>query len=400
MFAEAFAVDASRTLKSARLGTSGKSTKPRKNELEEYQKDGKNASRDVHKRFVSLGLSMPIRITPMEHRLEASKLTTHWVRPTDWFRTLLLKSPHSLMGDTADWGLQLEAFWALYQHHHAEHTIFRAHSNDMKCTIPVCLFGDEGRGPKRGNFLMWSIESAIGLKDLPDDWSCSCKDELDKLLPTDLTDWKGNMKGIDDNLFRRALKQMTNMKGHSYTTRHMLFGIPHWLYKDEGSTVLENHIEALTDDMNSLYWNGVEVGGQTYYGALIGFKGDMKHHLSLGLNRSYHKLRGGMMCSLCEAGAPGIGFESHLDQPPWETTMYSSRPWDVQPVVCSIPFNSQTPERAFVLDPFHLFKLGLARDLAGSMIVYLARTGSFDDDTLNPLIDRVLTFVGCLEVSW
>ena len=86
----------------------------------------------------------------------------------------------------------------------------------------------------------------------------------------------------------------------------------------------------MVDDLNALFSSGVEVDGTTWYGCVVGAKGDFKHHVSVGnLNRSYNTIGlayGNLMCSFCLAGAPGFPFETIEHSPLWEKTLYSSRP--------------------------------------------------------------------------
>ena len=65
-------------------------------------------------------------------------------------------------------------------------------------------------------------------------------------------------------------------------------------------------------------------------------------------------------------------------------TMFASRPWTKVPPVSTIPFDDPRPEYVFRLDIFHVFKVGVGRDVVGSLIV-LARLGFFDqaDDPRN-----------------
>ena len=179
-------MDTRRALNSAKRGRDPSSHRNPKGEMKLYNQGAKNASRDVRRRFVSLGLSLPIRISHIKHDLKDGATITHWVKPTDWIRTLLGKCPHALLGDYIDFGLQLESFWHFYKQHHPDHEVFKHHINDLRHTIPLSLFGDEGRGPKRGNFLIWSIESTLGLGNLPKDWKCNCANDLAKLPKTDL----------------------------------------------------------------------------------------------------------------------------------------------------------------------------------------------------------------------
>ena len=353
------------------------------------------------RRFISKNLSIPIPVQTVRHQLPDGDSITHWVKPSDWLKYLLKRHSHCFVGDCNNLELQLESFWKYYRQHHAQHKVFESHSNDLKKVLPLSLFGDEGRGPKRGNFLIWSLESSIGLWDLPGEWDCECTKKLSELPPSDIMKFADDRaQRVQDNLYHRATKQCTNMQGHSYVTRHLLWGLPHWVYKSQGE-VLEKHIELLSEDMTHIFTSGVEVNGDTFFGALVAIKGDMKHHVSLGLERSYHKLLGGMMCSLCHAGAEHVPFESHEDDPHWASTMYVTRPWSQEPTICKIPYDQTTPEKAFVLDAFHLVKVGLGRDLAGSMVVLLARMGFFDDSGIKVLCDLMCLFlsntlvVGC-----
>ena len=355
-----------------------------------------NACRDMSKRFASLGLSLPVPIQTLEHKLQDRQVKTHWVRPSDWLQVLLKKVPQCIVGSAPDLKVQLRAFWAAYKMHHPNHRVFAARTaEDLSFTIPLALFGDEGRGPKRGNFLVWSLESAVGLHDLCAGQACECATSLAKLPPCDLLSQAVQYpQHVEMEIWQRAALQMTNMKGHSHVTRHLIFGLPHWLYKEQ-KAILDLHIEVMADDMTRLLTDGVAIKGQTFYGALIAIKGDMKQHIWLGVTRSYHKLRAGMMCSLCEAGADGVPFDTHADDPTWASTVYNSRPWGVTPAICSIPFDDGAPERAFALDAFHIYKVGMGRDLAGSFLAVLSKEKMFDDTWL-----RSFTNLGFLITPW
>ena len=353
-----------------------------------------NACRDMSSRFAALGLSLPVPIQSLRHELEDCEEVTHWVKPSDWLQQLLTKAPQCILGSAPDSKVQLSAFWAAYKVHHPSHQVFAARTEeDLSFTVPLALFGDEGRGPKRGNFLVWSLESAVGLNDLCDS-QCDCATSLAKLPPCDLLSQEVRYpQHVGMEIWQRASLQMTNMKGHSHVTRHLIFGLPHWLYKAK-KAILDLHIDVMVQDMTRLLTDGVVVKGQTFYGALIAIKGDMKQHIWLGVSRSYHKLRAGMMCSLCEAGADGVPFDTHAEDPQWATTVFKSRPWQATPAICAIPFDDAAPEGAFALDPFHIYKVGMGRDLAGSFLSVLCREKMFDDTwlTLTKLVRFLIEF--------
>ncbi len=93
--------------------------------------------------------------------------------------------------------------------------------------IPLALFGDEGRGPKRGRILIWSIESVLGLDDLPKDFKCKCEAGLASIPAADVRTSENEVPGsTSPEEFRKACRQSTNNKNHSFLTRHVLFGLP------------------------------------------------------------------------------------------------------------------------------------------------------------------------------
>lgn len=236
-----------------------------------YDKVPKNASRKLHARFRALNLSLPVRITAREHATpDGEPFWTHWVKPSDWLQVLLKKFPKCVLGNCVDATLQLTAFWNLYRQSHESHDVFTQRGNDLGRTIPLAVFGDEGRGSKRGNFLVWSMESLIGLDDLPADFTCDCCEKLRASPVSGVGRCAAEKRDVPADLLDRAKRQMTNYSGHSYLTRHFLFGLPHWLYKAEGrEDVVNKHLDALTVDLRNLFTRGVQVGNETYFAALV-----------------------------------------------------------------------------------------------------------------------------------
>ena len=369
----------------------------RQAELRFHTRAQRNATRDMHSRFRNLGLSLPVPIVSYEHSLpDGETVSSHSVKADSWFRVLLEKMPECLVGTCGDVSSQLKSFWAFYEQNHSTHEVFKHHRNELDRCVPLALFGDEGRGAKRGSFLIWSIESLLGLEDLPDDWNCDCAAQLAKLPFSGVGFCKPEKQDVDDAFLKRAGKQMTNYKHHSYLTRHLLFGVPHWKYKSN-NVVVEKHLECLANECRSLFFDGVHVRGQCYFGVIVACKGDMKHMIQMGIERSYHKLKGGMMCSWCHAGAPTVEFEETNDEPDWAETLFQTRPWPAHapPILCSIPFDDGSPERLFALDAFHCVKVGVGRDLCGSMIVSLCRLTFFDSRmVINTLFVSLRFLVG------
>ena len=342
-----------------------------------------NDERDLHARFSRCGLDIPVKIQEAHHD-SVDGLVTHWVKPSSWIRELMRLFPECLTGgfrNTANIRFQLRSFWTFYEGYHPTHAIFSSENRRrLDRVIPLALFGDEGRGPKRGQFLLWSMESVLGHRDLESPSSCRCAGEL---LAFPLVDALGTYDPDipSSHEFARAIRQSISLKGHSYITKHLVFGLPSWMYKKHPEVELK-HIDLMVSDLQMLGTSGVNVHGEQWYACVVASKGDFKHQVAIGnLNRSYNSIGttyGNLMCSFCKAGAPGYPFENADYAPIWARTLYDERPWAVRPSLMSISYDESKPEDLLKLDLFHLWKVGLGRDLAGSAVIIYCRLGFWD----------------------
>ena len=340
-----------------------------------------NEERDCHAYFGRTGFSLPIPITQHRQVVEGSEvIDTPFVSVTNWLKYLLAKMPCLLAGGRNSLQTQLDAFWKLYRFHHADHEVFAQPNLQLDHTIPLCLFSDEGKGPKRGNYLLMSVESMLGLTEMPADFECSCAAHVGRTSADIIPQCYGEI-GVSDATVEAA-KQSHNLKGHSHLTRHLLFGLPDWVYKQHGE-VLEAMMSYVTRDMRKLFYVGITVSGRRFWAALVALKGDMKQIAEkfCRLSRSYAHLgrvRCLGMCSHCLAGtSPQLPWNQISHEPSWATTLFEERPWQDMPVLCQIPYDSSKPEAVLKFDVFHLFKVGLGRDLVGSLVL-LARLGHYD----------------------
>ncbi|OLP99163.1 hypothetical protein AK812_SmicGene18309 [Symbiodinium microadriaticum] len=109
---------------------------------------------------------------------------------------------------------------------------------------------------------------------------------------------------------------------------------------------------------------------------------DMLRHLAKELLELFEtglEVNSIMMCSVCEAGAPGIPWDRIELDPIWSSSLYASRPWAKDPPLLAVPFDSTRPEMFYRFDLFHLIKVGLGRDIAGGLVL-LAKWGFWDGD--------------------
>ena len=349
-------------------------------EPEEKRRRAPNEERDCHTFFRRWGLSLPVKITEKTFELpEGEKADTAYIRVTDWLTYLIKRSPFLLAGGNNPLETQLEAYWKMYKHYHGNHPVF-ARGLDLGTTVPLFVYSDEGKGPKRGNYVVVAIESPIGLDEATTTVPCSCEADVRRAPPEYVPD---GQPVACCSATEVALRQATTCKGHSYLTRHVLFGLPDWTYKHHPE-ILETMTEMVSDELSELFSSGLQIGGKTWSAALVGVKGDLKqiaekiayltrYYAHLG-RVNYHGV-----CAHCLAGtSPEIPFDELSHEPSWLPTLHQQRPWESTPALCRVPFDPVAPEKVLKYDVFHCFKLGLGRDICGT-VVLLARLGYYDD---------------------
>ena len=190
-----------------------------------------NAERDCHRFFGKHGLSTKIPIQKETVVLGAQTYDMDYITIRDWLRYLLATAPCLVAGGEESLEVQLESFWCAYRWVHPTHEVFSSSATEkLRRTIPVILFGDEGKGPKRGNYLVQTFETPMGLWNC-EDFKCSCHDELSDYPQEYIPDCYGDPHPDSDPHLRAALKAATNNTGHVYLKRHILFGIQDVVYK-------------------------------------------------------------------------------------------------------------------------------------------------------------------------
>ncbi|OLQ04379.1 hypothetical protein AK812_SmicGene12526 [Symbiodinium microadriaticum] len=240
------------------------------------------------------------------------------------------------------------------------------------------VYSDEGKGPKRGNFVVVAIESPIGLQEQKEQ-ACACEADVRRAPPQ----FVPHGDPAESWATEVALKQSTTCKGHSYFTRHVLFGLPDWIYKHHPQ-ILEEMTRRVSDELSELFSSGLQIGGKTWSAALVGIKGDMKQIAEkIAYLTRYYAHLGRVnyigVCAHCMAGtSPEVPFDELEHQPSWASTLHQVRPWASTPSLCTVPFDPVAPERVLKYDVFHCFKVGLGRDICGSLVL-LARLGYYDD---------------------
>ena len=344
--------------------------------------DGHNASRDVHDKFTKMGYSLPLQIHETQHDMETpdhQTLTTYHVKPLDWMEHWMTNAPE-LLGGSGNVFANFKSFWRVYQVTNPEHLVFEHHQQHLERVIPLLVHGDEGRAVKRTNYLVMSVESPIGSQYDPT-MRCECHGKL--VNRSGIPDYGTDLGTLSGELLESARKQFTNFKGHSYLSRWLLFGVGGWIYKKH-PMVVDQLLQMTADSLKELFHDGFDLHGMRIFGAVIAVKGDLDFHKkTFNLTRSYANVgekKQIPMCHSCLGGTPGIDFEDFAEEPVWETSMNVERPWplDDPPILSQIPFSDNAPERILQWDMFHLFRLGVGRDIIGGILIMLLRLGFMD----------------------
>ncbi|CAE7454880.1 unnamed protein product, partial [Symbiodinium microadriaticum] len=216
------------------------------------------AERDTQRLFQRSNLSLPVQIENVQHAtadVSSSEITTFHVRPQSWVQFLLRECPDLLGGSPGECYSNFECFWKLYKMEHPTHAIFSTHAQRLDSVVPLCIHGDEGRGLKKSNYLVMSMQSPLGSTPRPSKRKCNCEASLRHREDLPFAD------GQDPSLSRTVKEFMDsvwcNFRGHSYLSRFLLYGL--------GGVVSKKHPEVpktmyrlLASDLYELFHTGIE----------------------------------------------------------------------------------------------------------------------------------------------
>ena len=304
-------------------------------------------------------------------------------------RFLLEKRPDVLVGgiqNAEERAQHIHNFWKAFQLHHGDHAVFEEHLHSLNSVIPIAWHGDEGRGKRRGNTVVVSVEAVIGIhttsslskkrKHDGDGSGCNCASNLPQSVKEK---YNYTANHLDASTLSVLDTQWTNMKGHSFLQHFCLFIIPSAIHH-EHPQILQDLLKLISADFRRLFYEGLTVKGKHFCAAVIAGKGDLKWFCKIALERSFQNqgvVRDRPCCHECQAGEPGLTWEDLSETPSWSGSRYSQRPWSNPPPMLSTPFCRASPEKHYKRDPFHVCKVGIFRDLAGSGICWLVQKGYY-----------------------
>ena len=313
-------------------------------------------------------LSLRIKASEYTHIHGSSSVVLPYLKPSDVLTCLLCKWPWLLFGGSELKEPLLLAFWDAYKLEHPAHEVFNESRERLSRTFPITVHGDGGRTQKRQPLEIFSMQPVIGLDTLACKkmaMKCSC-----------IASAKCGCGHVSDPGLQRL-----NSKHSSFLTHFLVFAYPSKAYSKDFPNLLTGLLECVCDDLATACKDGLSINGKTLYPACIGFKLDMEWMVKVGaLTRSYQNVgivRPIPCCSECEAGSPGTPFEDVNIGARWVGTRFQTVPWNVPPPWRNIPFDNGQPAKFLRRDAFHIFRLGIGRNFAGSTIYLLVFMGCY-----------------------
>ena len=345
----------------------------------------------AHKVFKKHGLSLQVNISWARIQLASSTCKVPYLKPSDYLSCLLKEHDH-LVWAGGDPEARCEAFWRAYFQFQPSHQVFQQFSKDqLKRVLPLMVHGDEGTGSKKQPVSIVSFQTPWGTPT--NERKFAKRKHLDNCSQCAARPWKpccsappssasASAEQAEDMRLRQQdleelEKQWPTVSGNSYSSRHLCFILPTYMV-NKGPEVLHGMLETMSTDISNLFFQGLEMSsGVCYFAALVGLKGDAKWHAHTGnFVRSYLHLgdvKDHEICPWDNAGHADHPFEDCSDIASWVTTLFQSVPWSQPGPFENIPFDTTMPAAKYRRDPLHIFKIGLARDVVGSLIILLAR---------------------------
>ena len=321
-----------------------------------------HAEESIHEVISEWGFTLPLELYIWQRGLVSAPM----LRTGTWFEYLLVRHPGILLGGfplkhPALPGF-LRAFWKAFEYDEPNHAIYTVHSNNLDACIPICFYGDEGRGVRKSPIQITALETLFGQNCFQDFL------KLEKKSWSEETMWH---------------IQHHTSSGSSLLSRLLLYVLPNKTYKGKRNRVWYEVCEQVGRDLAAAFTDGVRVGNKQYYLVLVGVKGDAPALCKTGrMVRTFQHLSGpGGICLHCLAGRANIPWEDFGPSAAWRATMYQERPWSSRQPSClhMVPY-SDTPERMFRSDCLHLVKLGVARHFLASSIVLLGEWQEFNNN--------------------
>ena len=342
-----------------------------------------NSERGGHQVIAKeFNLALPIRFTKLKKAdgvLYPGELTM--LKLKDWFDYIVRHNVfHMLVGlyraDKAREMAILQGFWKKFRSIMPEHTLFQLADQghvDLSRTVPCILHGDEGRGRKKGPFLVLSWHSVLGFGT---DAANRCRSH------------------------RPYVSMKCNFSESTHLHRMVTCALPKMVHDDRA---LQDLLQCVANDANYMLRTGVQDAvGNTYFAACIYCSGDWVWLSKAGnFNRSFSNVQKRPLtetsvpkgiCHLCQAGQRGIPWENYKEYnpnnlPQWLPTMHVETPWTRPSPLNQIPFVPGQEAGFYAYDLFHAYHLGMGKTFVASCLALASERccGGRVDDRLDHL---------------
>ena len=283
-----------------------------------------------------------------------------FLKVTDTMKTLLSTDDWILFGGGPagrEASELLLDFWDKYRLQHPSHEVFQHGRERLACTIPITLHGDGGRTQKKQALETVSMQPCLGIDSRASGKSLRCRCATSTESGHDLG------------------SPLLNTKHSSFLTHFLIFAYPGKKHQDFPK-LLEKLMHAVCDDVAVGCREGVlSASGARFYIGCLGLKVDMEWAVKCAsLTSSYQNVghvneKG--CCHECRAGEPQIPFEDVSATAAWTRTRFQTTPWRGLPFWRNVPWDRTKPSLFFRRDSFHVFRMGIARNFAGSCIYML-----------------------------
>eukprot|EP00438_Fugacium_kawagutii_P018696 Skav214160 [mRNA] locus=scaffold945:141312:142163:+ [translate_table: standard] len=255
------------------------------------EKAGRNVARDAYRMIRRCGTYWKIPVESFDYqKIDGTFLTTHYLCPQKILQYFIANRPVLICGaqNASDMKQNCGAFWEAYKGFHSSHLVFQTHSENLHRVVPLALWGDDGKGKRRSNTTLVALEAVIGCKgETSGCRTCSpCCLDLSQYGP----------RGDDHFLLAKRLR--TNMKSHSYLQHWPLFIVPSTLNKNYKPLTFQL-MDLVATSLEELFTVGVQVAGETWFGAVVGAKGDLKWHAKIGKLVRCHEHQGRVVDRPC-----------------------------------------------------------------------------------------------------
>ena len=232
-----------------------------------------------------------------------------YVPPKELLQFLMTNHPDVLVGgfdSPSERAQHIAAFWEGFSLHHGDHLVYQEHESNLPYVLPLLWHGDEGRGKRRGQTVVVSLEVPIGIETVKPSRkrareTCSC------VPPVSLKQKYGPARRTVPQHVKEKLElQKTNMKHHSFLQHFPIFIIPSSINKK--TDALFGLLDVFARELKSLFYDGFESNGRVFCAAVCGGKGDLKWVAKIArLTRSFEhqgRIQDLPCCHECLAGTP------------------------------------------------------------------------------------------------